>query len=136
MRSGSAVISRLNAMEMLLDAVRRHWVLVTLAVLISITMLSLWPLQALPDIPGSDKSHHVIAYAALMFPVALRRPRYWIVIGLLFILYSGLIELIQPTVNRYGEWLDLAANSAGVVCGWIIAVLMDIFFPGAARNSR
>jgi hypothetical protein len=23
-----------------------------------------------------------------------------------------MIELIQPYVNRYGEWLDLAANTA------------------------
>lgn len=123
-------------MEMLLDTVRRNWVLVTLMVLISISFLSLWPLQALPDTPGSDKSHHLVAYAALMFPVALRRPRHWAVIGLLFVLYSGLIELIQPTVNRYGEWLDLAANSAGVVCGWLIAVLMGFFYPGEARGSR
>ena len=55
-----------------------------------------------------------IAYAVLMFPAALTKPRNWLVFGLLFVGYSGVIELLQPFVNRYGEWLDMAANSAGV----------------------
>ena len=27
------------------------------------------------------------------------------------------IELIQPFVNRYGEWEDMAANTCGVLLG-------------------
>lgn len=42
-------------------------------------------------------------------------------IFLLFVLYSGMIELIQPYVNRYGEWLDLAANTLGLACGLLLA---------------
>ncbi len=67
------------------------------------TVLSLWPLENLPPVPGSDKVQHLIAYAALMFPIALRKPKYWPLIGLLFIAWSGPIELLQPYVNRYGE---------------------------------
>ncbi|EEY99166.1 hypothetical protein VOA_001515 [Vibrio sp. RC586] len=38
-----------------------------------------------------------------------------------FLVYSGFIELVQPYVNRYGEWLDLGANGAGLVVGISIA---------------
>jgi len=47
-------------------------------------------------------------------------------LGLLFIGYSGAIELLQPYVNRYGEWMDLAANAMGVVCGLIVAEFIII----------
>jgi VanZ family protein len=109
--------------------IKTHWVSFTLFTLTAITVLSLWPLENLPTVPGTDKTHHLIAYAALMFPVALRKPSGWIVIGLLFVAYSGVIELLQPFVNRYGEWMDLAANSAGVVGGIAIAGLMNRLLP-------
>ena len=56
-----------------------------------------------------------------MFPTALRRPRYWWLIGLLFVLLSGLIELIQPLANRHMEAADLLANSIGILCGVLLA---------------
>jgi len=71
--------------------------------------------------PGSDKTHHILAYAVLMFPIALRRPRNWLWAGLLFLVWSGCIELIQPHVNRYGEWADLLANLTGLLLGALIA---------------
>ena len=46
----------------------------------------------------------MIAYAILMLPTALRKPRHWKFIGVFFISYSGGIELVQPYVNRYGEY--------------------------------
>ena len=110
-------------MSGLLAFIKSHWISVTLLTLVVVTAASLWPLDKLPSIPGSDKVHHFIAYGALMFPTALRKPKYWFLIGLLFIGYSGVIELVQPYVNRYGEWLDLAANAAGVACGLVVAQL-------------
>jgi VanZ family protein len=38
-------------------------------------------------------------------------------VALGFMLWSGVIELVQPYVNRYAEWLDLLANVVGVVGG-------------------
>ncbi|MEH6469734.1 MAG: VanZ family protein [Halopseudomonas sp.] len=102
----------------LLSLIKSHWLALTLFQLTAITTLSLWPFDQLPAFPGSDKTHHLIGYAALMFPTALRQPKHWLMLGLCFIGWSGAIELIQPYVNRYGEWLDLAANSAGVVLGY------------------
>ncbi len=120
----------------LLTFIKTNWVVFTLFTLAVITTLSLWPLKKLPSVPGTDKTHHLIAYAVLMFPTALRKPNKWILFGLLFIAYSGAIELLQPCVNRYGEWLDMAANTTGVVCGLIIAELINSFFPVTSNSSR
>ena len=107
----------------MISSIQKHWLELTITLLISIATLSLWPAAYLPDVPGSDKTHHFIAYAALMLPAALRKPKYLMVITISFIIFSGLIELIQPFVNRYGEWLDMAANTIGLFCGWLLARL-------------
>ncbi len=101
----------------------RYWMVITFIIACIITVLSLWPLTTLPDVPGSDKIHHFIAYCSLMFPVAfVKRERlYWYYFVLLA--FSGLIELLQPLVNRYCDWKDLLANAIGLLCGWAIARL-------------
>jgi len=53
-----------------------------------------------------------------------------------FIAYSGAIELLQPYINRYGDWLDMFANTAGVVCGFILAEIVNFFFPVIPNRSR
>jgi VanZ family protein len=108
-------------MKSLLLFIRTYWLACTTLVFIIITVLSLWPADSLPSAPGGDKLHHLIAYAALIFPVALRKPRFWKLIAVLFVAYSGVIELVQPFVNRYGDWWDMAANGAGLVCGVLVA---------------
>jgi len=123
-------------MNTLLTFIKTNWIAFTLITLAVITTLSLWPLGKLPSVPGSDKTHHFIAYAALMFPTALRKPKYWKLIGLFFIVCSGAIELLQPYVNRYGEWLDMAANTTGVVCGLLFAKLTIYFFPFIKNRPR
>jgi VanZ family protein len=120
----------------ILALIRTNWVAFTMVNLLVITTLSLWPLGTLPSVPGTDKTHHLIAYAALMFPTALRKPDKWIMIGLLFIAYSGAIELLQPYVNRYGEWLDMAANTLGVICGLIVAELINRLYPAISNRAR
>lgn len=113
----------------LLSFIKNYWIVVTAFTLTAITTLSLWPMETLPSVPGSDKSHHFIAYALLMFPTALRKPNRWKGITLFFVIYSGGIELVQPYVNRYGEWLDLAANATGLLCGLILVTLINYLFP-------
>ena len=113
----------------LLTFIRNYWIAITLITITGITLLSLYPLGSLPSVPGSDKTHHFIAYAALMFPTALRKPKYWLFIGLFFVCWSGIIELLQPYVNRYGEWLDLAANTIGLVCGLLLVQLKNLIIP-------
>ena len=119
----------------LITIIKTNWVLCTLVILVPITLLSLWPLDELPSIPGTDKTHHVIAYALLMLPVALRKPDNWVLYGLLFIAYGGVIELLQLYVNRYGEWMDVLANAVGVVCGLIIAEMINFFISTKHKDS-
>ncbi|MBT4288306.1 MAG: VanZ family protein [Deltaproteobacteria bacterium] len=119
----------------LLTFIKNYWIAFTVFILAVITTLSLWPFEALPSVPGNDKTHHLIAYAVLMFPTALRKPNHWKLIALFFIAYSGAIELIQPFVNRYGEWLDMAANMIGVLCGLVVVKLIIYFFPANIQNS-
>lgn len=111
-------------MNKLFQMIEKYWLTLSICLLLIITTLSLWPLGKLPLVPGSDKTHHLIAYTALVFPTALRKPNRWVPLVIFFILYSGLIELIQPYVNRYGEWLDMLANTTGIICGVILATIV------------
>ncbi|NWH05851.1 VanZ family protein [Desulfobacter latus] len=123
-------------MKRFVDEIKKRWKALTFLILTIITILSLLPLDALPPAPGTDKTHHFIAYAMLMLPTALRKPANWILLGLFFILYSGAIELIQPFINRYGEWMDLFANSAGIICGAIIAMLINFIMSAKTTQSN
>lgn len=115
----------------LLALIKKYWIFLTLFILTAITILSLQPLAELPPVPGSDKTHHFVAYATLMFPTALKKPKYWQIIVLFFIAWSGAIELIQPYVNRYGELQDLAANIIGLFCGFFAVQAIKPFIPNS-----
>ena len=110
----------------LLNLIERYWIWVTLFLLTAITCLSLSPLKELPPVPGGDKTHHFIAYAALMFPTAIKKPKHWWAIVLGFVGWSGAIELLQPYVNRYGEFQDLLANIIGLIFGWSSVKLISL----------
>jgi VanZ family protein len=120
----------------LLTLIKQHWIFATLFVLTAITILSLNPLPELPPLPGSDKTHHFIAYATLIFPTALKRPKYWQIIVLFFIVWSGAIELIQPYVNRYGELQDLAANIIGLAFGFLAVQVIKWLIPDSTTTNR
>jgi VanZ family protein len=90
----------------------------TLIVTLALTVAMLWPLEAPPPAPeGTDKLVHLIAFAALAFPLA-RTGR----IGLLPVFvgasaFGGAIELIQPSFNRSADVNDWVADMMGVVLG-------------------
>lgn len=115
-------------MPRIIELIDQHWAALTLCMLMGISALSLYPYDGMPSVPGSDKLHHLVAYAMLMIPVAVRKPKYWQMMGLGFVAFSGIIELIQPYVNRFGEWLDLFANTLGLICGLLLAEWMTRFF--------
>ncbi len=108
-----------------MSLIKTYWLWLTVFMLVCIASLSLWPHDTLPQVPGTDKSHHLIAYGLLILPTAIKKPKHWGYIALGFILFSGAIELIQPYVNRYGEWLDLLANILGVGSGILLAKVLD-----------
>ena len=90
----------------------------TLIVTLTLIVAMLWPLEAPPPAPeGSDKLVHLVAFAALAFPLA-RTGRF----GLLPVFvgasaFGGAIELIQPSFNRSADVNDWVADVVGVILG-------------------
>ena len=102
-----------------------NWKIYTYLIFILITLLSLYPLQEQPNIPGSDKVHHLIAYSALAIGVGLRRPSNYVLIIIFFSFYSGLIEIIQPYVNRFREIEDFLFNNLGILIGLTLGIFIN-----------
>jgi hypothetical protein len=84
-----------------------------------------WPhgVDMLRAIGAADKWAHGIAFAGLTvwFAGQYHRREYWrIAIGLL--MFGILIELVQRMIGyRSAEWLDVAADLAGILVGLVIA---------------
>ena len=93
-------------------------ILLTIVVTLTLSVAMLWPMQAPPPAPeGSDKLVHLVAFAALAFPLA-RTGR----IGLLPVFvgasaFGGAIEIIQPSFNRSADINDWLADVVGVILG-------------------
>lgn len=109
----------------------------------SLYVLFIWILcfMDVPETPFDnvsfiDKWTHLIMYGgtcATMWFEYLRRhrevcwPRLFLWAWLAPVLMSGLIEILQATCTggrRSGDWLDFAANTAGVCLGAAIGMLL------------
>jgi VanZ family protein len=86
-----------------------------------IAVLTLMPPSQTEGPPAPDKLYHFIAFAALAVPLSMARPRYiwWIVAGATA--FGGMIEVIQPYMDRGAEWLDLLADLLGAGLGALVA---------------
>lgn len=109
-----------------LDPQRRRFVAVSLTVSLSvcIAILTLIPSNAAPDIVGSDKVHHILAFMSLTLPSAAFYPKALLRVVLAAVLYAGLIEVIQPFVGRTGDVADFLADLLGIAIGAIIGLLL------------
>ena len=89
----------------------------TAALSVAIFVLALIPLELPPAMPGTDKLHHLVAFAALTLPCAALYPRalFWVLPAI--VLQAGLIEIVQPYVNRMREWADFVADMKGMALG-------------------
>ena len=109
---------------------------VTLTVMLAgvIAVLTLVPISGV-GIPGSDKLHHILAFAALAFPLPVVYPRLvWpVILGVSA--YGGLIEIIQPFFGREAGWGDFLADFAGAVFGGILGVWGGKWVRSRHRNS-
>lgn len=100
-----------------------------LAVAWTIIMLigCLTPHKDIPEELSSfnDKSLHIAIFVpfAILWIAAGYRIVYVLIAGMLF---GALIELLQAIlpINRNADWLDLAADSLGVVLGTIVGWLL------------
>lgn len=90
----------------------------TLLLAVIIVFLTLAPVTA-PSIIGSasDKLYHVIAFAALTFPMALLYPPRAKTVLICAIVLGGAIEIIQPMFGRTASLLDFVADLIGALLG-------------------
>jgi VanZ family protein len=77
---------------------------------------------------SSDKLDHIVGFAVLMLPAALlyRHALYWLLPSA--IAFGGAIEIIQPYVNRRGEWGDFWADAVGAFIGVLIGLTLRYLF--------
>lgn len=101
----------------------------TVLVGIAIAVLTLMPVPT--GAPGSDKLYHVLAFAALAFPMSTVRAAFATGIFLAVCGYGGLIELVQPFFGRSAEWSDLWADAVGAALGTGAGVIV-----GSAWRKR
>ena len=84
-------------------------------------MATLTPVETLPNVSGSDKLYHLIAFASLTLPIAIIRPNAMWIMLCLSIAFGSAIELLQPLVNRNCEIADFLADAVGAILGSLVA---------------
>jgi hypothetical protein len=100
-----------------------------------IFVLALIPLPQATNLPGNDKLHHLIAFAALTLPCAVFYPRALIWVLPVIVAQAGLIEIVQPYVNRMREWADFVADLKGIAIGLGLGLGLHGVRQLAARRS-
>ncbi|MDG1725526.1 MAG: VanZ family protein [Emcibacteraceae bacterium] len=83
-----------------------------------LTVAMLWPIHQPPPAPdGTDKLVHLIAFAALAFPLARTGRVSLITVFISASVFGGVIEVIQPSFNRSADLWDWIADITGVIFG-------------------
>ena len=101
----------------------RLWLWLGIALVAAVWYLSLTDRPPSVELPGRDKTAHLIAYGAqtLWFAWLYPRRRHCLIV-VLFIVQGVLLELLQGmTPARFMEPADMLANSAGALSAWVIA---------------
>ena len=92
----------------IIKSIQQHWKPITIFLLLVIAFLSLYPLPKLPEFPGTDKTHHLVAYFLLKEKPPLKN-----IIGLV-IAFSGLIVLTgSPSLE--GKYLGVLFVLSGAL---------------------
>ena len=129
-------MTRLNLLKAINQNILRLWRPTTILILSIILFLSLYPLPMLPMMnEGDDKLYHFFAYLFLVLPIGYAQPKYTFLYLFTLILISGTIEVIQPYVNRYGEWLDFLANTIGIFVGFLVGRIVAKFMKNKIMMS-
>tara|TARA_S200000501_G_scaffold367275_1_gene403358 strand:+ start:529 stop:792 length:264 start_codon:yes stop_codon:yes gene_type:complete len=84
---------------------------------------------------GVDKVYHFTAYLFLVLPISYAQPKYTRLYLFTMILISGIIEVIQPYFNRYGEWLDFLVNIIGIFIGFFLGKIIAKFIKNKIMMS-
>ena len=103
-------------------------IIITAGILIAITFLMLAPVSAPKGYGFNDKTYHILAFAGLIIPIATLQPR-WLLFAIpLFILFGGMIEIIQPYFGRTRDFADWIADIKGVFIGSAFGLILNFFF--------
>lgn len=95
----------------------------TTALAVIIAVLTLTEIDASAVVPSSDKHQHILAFAALAFPIAALQPRWLIAAVPLFAIFGGAIEILQPYVGRSRDLFDWIADLIGIGSGAALGLL-------------
>ena len=105
----------------------RSAIFLTVVFTIAICVGTLTVLPEKIDVPGTDKWQHLVAFAALVYPITVASRHYWIPITVFALCLAASIEIIQPYVNRFGDIKDFQADTLGVFLGLLIGILVRRF---------
>jgi VanZ family protein len=109
-------------MTLFVKQLETYWLYLTALTLLTVTVLSLMPGDGVVSLSNLDKVKHFSAYMGIIFFVALKRPKHFWLFFIGFIAWGGGIELIQPYVGRTADWLDVLANTGGLVLGVVFGL--------------
>ena len=99
----------------------------TIALALTILIGMLAPISEVTIAPaGTDKIIHVVAFAALVFPLALTKRIGLFPLFMLASLFGGIIEIIQPSFGRNADIIDWLADSVGVICGMAVRNIIRV----------
>ena len=82
------------------------------------------PLPQAVDVPGTEKWHHFVAFAALTYPLTVASRRYWILIIIIGFSFGALIKIIQPYVNMVSNFYDFTADAFGVLIRFSLGLVV------------
>lgn len=102
----------------------RWAILLTIALAAVIAVLTLMPPSQVEMPGGSDKTYHFMAFVALALPLAAVRPRWGVVLFVVFSGFGAAIEVIQPYFGRSREAADLVADMSGLATGMVLGFLI------------
>lgn len=108
----------------------RWWRLGGYVLIVAVIVLSLMPHGPQIDIRQGDKLGHFIAYGSLMFWFSqLERSRRRFLFAVGFVCLGIGLEFLQSLTDyRSYDPFDMAANTMGVVIGWLLALACGDFF--------
>ena len=101
----------------------RAGMVLTFVFALIICLGTLTPLPQVVDVLGTDKWHHFLAFAALIYPLTVASRRCWLLVIVFGLLFGASIEIIQPYVNRFGDIADFTADAFGVLIGFLFGVI-------------
>lgn len=101
---------------------KKLWLIVGWSLVLVVIGLSLTSSPPpVPSINYGDKLAHLFAYFVLMgwFAQLYHAPKQRLTYLIGFILLGGMLEILQDLGGiREGDWVDMVANSTGVLLAW------------------